>query len=152
MLKKADMASGYVSFASGPTSSLDVQGTSRSNPARFGREGGWVERLKRSSPPGIVVSTVDVFRDGKGARADLSAYGDDFARQRARGLAKDATVPRIGDRAVATELVAPAGEKEFAVAWAFRNASASVTAIGPSLHLANVVALARKQQAKLARN
>lgn len=147
------MASGYVSFASGPTSSLDVQGTTRSDPGRFGRTGGWVERLKRASPPGIVVSTVDVFRDAKGASADLSAYGDEFARQRESGLAKPASVPGIGDRAIATELVAPGGEKEYAVAWVFRNASASVTAIGPeSLQLANVVALARKQQAKLARS
>ena len=154
VLHEADLGPGYVSFASAPTSSLDVQGTNRSDLARFGRKGGWVERLKRSSPPGLVVSTVDVFRDHKGASADLSAYGDGLARQRSDALAIRMSAPGIGDGpTIAAELVAPGGQKEYSVAWTFRNASASVTAIGPqSLHLADVVALARKQQAKLVRN
>jgi hypothetical protein len=151
VLKAADLP-GFESFASGPTASLDVQGSSRENPRRFGREGGWVERLRRSGPAWIVVSTADVFHEAKGARSDLAAYSDDFAQMRADGLAKRLVPPKIGDGAIAAELVAPGGEKEFAVAWVSRNASASVTAIGPSnLHLADVVALVRKQQAKIER-
>jgi hypothetical protein len=152
VLKAADLPPGFDSFASGPTASLDVQGTRRSDPQRFGREGGWVERLRRSSPAWIVVSTADVFRDAKGAESDLTAYGDEFDRQGANGLAKRMRPPRIGDGAIAAQLVAPGGEKGFAVAWTSGNASASVTAIGPpTLHLGDVVSLARKQQRKLDR-
>jgi hypothetical protein len=152
VLKAVDLPSGYESFTSGPTASLDVQGTTRSNLSRFDRQGGWVERLRRSRPPLIVVSTVDVFRDAKGARSDVAAYGEEFARMRADGLARRVGPPRVGDGAIAAGLVAPGGQKEFAVVWAFRNASASLTVIGPAkLHLADVVALARKQQAKLER-
>ncbi len=141
---------GYESFASGPTASLDVQGTPRSNLQRFGREGGWVERLRRTSPAWLVVSTVDVFHDAKGAQSDLTGYGDGFASLRETGLAERVRPPQIGDGAIAAELVAPGSQKEFVVAWVSRNASASVTAIGPGgLRLMDVVALARKQQAKL---
>jgi hypothetical protein len=152
VLKAADLSSGFESFASGPTASLDVQGTTRSDLQRFGREGGWVERLRRSSPAWIVVSTADVFRDAKGAQADLAAYGDQLARMRENGLAKRVRPPRIGDGAIGAELVAPGGQKSYSVVWVFRNASGSVTAIGPAkLQLADVVALARKQQAKIER-
>jgi hypothetical protein len=152
VLKAADLPSGFESFASGPTASLDVQGTTRSDPGRFGREGGWVERLKRSAPPMVVVSTADVFHDAKGAESDLTAFGDEFARQRENGLAKPVPPPQIGDGTIGAQLVAPGGQKGYSVVWVFRNASASVTAIGPStLRLADVVAFARKQQAKLDR-
>jgi hypothetical protein len=152
VLKAADLSSGFESFASGRTASLDVQGTTRSDPERFGREGGWVERLKRSSPPMVVVSTVDVFHDAKGAQSDLTAFGDQFARQRENGLAKRVRPPQMGDGSIGAQLVAPGGQKGYSVVWSFRNASASVTAIGPStMRLADVVAFARKQQAKLER-
>jgi len=152
VLTAQDLPSGYTPFAQGPTSSLDVQGTTRSNPGRFGREGGWVERLRRSAPARIVVSTVDVFHDAKGAEADLTAYGDEFARQRENGLARRVRPPQIGDGAIGAELVAPGGQKEFAVVWVWRNASASVTAVGAGgLRLADVLGLAHKQQAKLER-
>jgi hypothetical protein len=151
VLKPGDLPSGFESFASGPTASLDVQGTTRSNLQRFGREGGWVERLRRSSPARIVVSTVDVFHDARGAKSDLAAFGDDFALQRENGLAKRVVLPQIGDGAIGAELVAPGGQNGYAVVWVFRNASASVTAIGSKLDLADVVTLARKQQAKIER-
>jgi hypothetical protein len=152
VLRPADLPSGFEAFGEGPTATLDVQGTTRSNLQRFGREGGWVERLRRSSPAWIVVSTVDVFHDPKGAQADLTAYGDEFARQRENGLARRVAPPQVGDGAIGADIVAPGGQKEFVVAWVSRNATASVTAIGPStLRLADVVALVRRQQAKLAR-
>jgi hypothetical protein len=108
--------------------------------------------MRRSAPAWIVVSTADVFGDAKGAKADVDAYAAGFDRQQQNGLAKRVRSPRIGDGAIAAELLAPGGRKQFAVAWSSGNASASVTALGPpSLHLADVVALARKQQAKLER-
>ena len=152
VLKPTDLPSGFDAFAEGPTATLDVQGTTRSNLQRFGREGGWVERLRRSDPAMIVVSTVDVFHDAKGAQADLSAYGDQFAQMRSNGLAQRVVPSQIGGGAIAAELLAPGGQKGFAVVWVSRNASASVTAIGPArLRLVDVVALARKQQGKLDR-
>jgi hypothetical protein len=150
VLKQADLPRGFEAFAAGPTSTLDVQGTSRSNLQRFGREGGWVERLRRASPPEIVVSTVDVFSDAEGAQSDLSAYAAGFARQRENGLARRVLAPRVGDATIAAKLLAPGGQNEFVIAWTSRNATASVTAIGPSnLRLADVVVLARKQERKL---
>jgi hypothetical protein len=153
VLKPADLPA-FQAFADGPTSSLDVQGTARANLERFGREGGWVERLRRAAGAKhglvLVVSTVDVFKDKRGAAADLNAYRGDFARQRANGLAQRVLPPRLGDGAVAARLVAPGGEGAFAIAWTERNASASVTAFGlGKVTLGDVAALARKQQAKL---
>jgi hypothetical protein len=154
VLNAADLPSGFESFASAATSSLDVQGTSRSNLQRFGREGGWVERLRRPAPRRrgllIVVSTVDVFKDARGANADLMASGDDLASQRKNGLARRLAAPRLGDAAVAARLLAPGGEHAYTISWADRNASASVTGLGFGVSLGDVVALARKQEAKLA--
>jgi hypothetical protein len=153
VLKAGDLPSGFESFASGPTASLDVQGTARSNLQRFDREGGWVERLRRPSPRRrgilLVVSTADVFKDAKGAQADLGAYGVDLARQRDNGLAKYVVPPKLGDGAAAARLLAPGGEQAYTISWADRNATASVTALGFGVTLGDVVALARKQQAKL---
>jgi hypothetical protein len=154
VLKAVDLPSGFESFASGPTASLDVQGTARANLQRFDREGGWVERLRRPSPRRrgilLVVSTADVFRDARGAQADLTAYEHDLSRQRTRGLAKRVVPPKLGDGTAAARLLAPGGEQAYTISWADRNATASVTALGFGVSLADVVALARKQQAKLA--
>jgi hypothetical protein len=155
VLKAADLPTGFESFASGPTASLDVQGTARSNLERFGREGGWVERLRRPSPRRrgilLVVSTADVFKDAKGAQADLTAFGDDLARQRENGLAKRVVPPKVGDGVIAARMLAPGGEQAYTISWADRNATASVTALGFGVTLQDVVALARKQEAKLER-
>jgi hypothetical protein len=154
VLTAKDLPSGFSAFAEGPTSTLDVQGTPRSSLQRFGREGGWVERLRRTAGgtrgPLLVVSTVDVFRDAKGARADLAAFGDGFALQGADGLAKRVVVPTIGDGATGARLAAPGGEQAFAVAWSAKNVTASVTVIGRGIGIGKVVELAQRQQAKLA--
>jgi hypothetical protein len=154
VLKAADLPAGFEAFAKGPTASLDVQGTTRADLTRFGREGGWVERLRREGHgPGLalVVSTVDVFKDGKGAEADITAYGDELARQRENGLAQRVRPPQLGDGAIGARLSAPGGEQAFTIVWIDRNASASVTAFGfGKVTLADVAALARRQQAKLA--
>jgi hypothetical protein len=155
VLKAADLPAGFEAFAKGPTAGLDVQGTTRADLSRFGRQGGWVERLRREgrkSGLALVVSTVDVFKDEKGAEADLKAFGDEFARQHENGLAQRVRPPPFGDGAIGARLSAPGGEKAFAIAWIDRNASASVTAFGfGKVTLADVAALARRQQAKLAR-
>jgi hypothetical protein len=155
VLRPADLAAGYTTFADASTASLDTQGTSRADPGRFGRRAGWVVRLKRAAStkrrPAIVVSAVDVFADAKGAKSDLDAYAHDIGRQAGSGLAKRLSVENLGDGAVAARLTSPGSTVAFTIAWREKNATASITATGfaGKLDFADVVALARRQEAKL---
>lgn len=157
VLRASDLPDGFAPFAEGPTSTLDTQGTARADLQRFGRQGGWVVRLKREggakAGPLVVVSTVDVFPGSGGAKSDLDAYARDFARQVDTGLAKRLAVRNLGDEAVAARVAGPGGGSSFVIAWRKRNATGSVTASGLAgkLTLLDVLALARRQEAKLAR-
>jgi hypothetical protein len=158
VLRASDLPDGFAPFTEGPTSTLDTQGTARADLDRFGRQGGWVARLKREggatqAGPLVVVSTVDVFSGSRGAKSDLDAYARDFARQVDTGLAKRVAVRNLGDEAVAARVAGPGGGGSFVIAWRKRNATASVTASGfaGKLTLPDVLVLARRQEAKLAR-
>jgi hypothetical protein len=155
VLTKADLRGEYSRFADGPTATLDTQGTTRADPERFGRQAGWVARFRRAdgrrSGALVIASAADVFRSSKGARDDLRAYADDFARQTANGLGKRVVVRGLGESAVGARLSGPGGSASFVIAWVEGNATASVTASGlaEKLGVADVIALARRQEIKL---
>jgi hypothetical protein len=154
VLTQADLP-GFAAFAEGATSRLDTQGTVRGDLQRFGRRSGWVARFKRvgdagKAGPALIVSMVDVFKSPSGARADLNAYRDDFARLVVDGLARRVAVQGLGDEVAAAELLGPG--KTFVVAWREANATSSVSATTVrKLSLGAVLRLARRQEAKLAR-
>lgn len=162
VLAGSDLPAPFRAFAEGPTATLDTRGTPRADPQRFGRKGGWVARFNRpgtasTEGPLVVASTVDVFGDTGGAKDDLAAYRAQFSGQvRSQGgTTRLIEVRRLGDQAVGVTSVQPGGTpvRFFTIAWREGNATASVTAngFGGRIQLADVLALARLQERKLAR-
>lgn len=160
VLEQRDLPKAFAAFANGPTAMLDTHGTPRADPQRFGREAGWVARFNRPGSTAtkgalVVVSTVDVFDSEDGARRDFDAYGRQFKGQIANRLARSLAVRDLGDEAAALTSVSagPTRVRTFVIYWRHRNGTASVTANGfdRNLSFADALALARRQQEKLAR-
>jgi hypothetical protein len=159
ILRGKDVGRPFTPFYVGRQASLDNQGTPRTDPARYGREGGWIARFRRGGAPAtrgplIVESRADLFRDADGAKKDLADYGkllgaSTGAEPRALSL------PKIGDAALGATFVQPGVNplRFFRIAWRYRNATASVLVEGfdGKVRQADAVALAQKQQSLLER-
>jgi len=157
VLQQQDVGTAFDPFNSGPQVMLDNQGTPRSDPARFGREGGWIARFRRGGSaqtrgPLVVESRVDVFKSSGGAKSDFGEY-----KTLLNELPGARTIqpPQVGDEAAAVTFT-QAGTlplRFYRIAWRYRNATASVTVEGfdKKVEPADAVALARKQQARLTR-
>jgi hypothetical protein len=134
----------------------------RKDPARFGREGGWKARYRRSgataATPGplVVESRADIFPSGSGAKKDLQAYDEEFREM----IASAPTLRRrlappgaLGDAALAMTIRQPGrpGARFYRIAWRDHNATASVLVEGfeGRVDLAQAVALARRQEARI---
>lgn len=156
VLGTSDLPKVFKVFTEGAPAAIDTQGTPRADLARFGRKGGWVVRFHRPGSaatrgPLVVTSSVDVFGDSGGAKKDFGAYRAQYARQAG---ARIVDVPKLGDEAIVVSII-QAGAKPvifFTVAWRDRNATASVAAngFGGNLTLRDVMALARRQERRLA--
>ena len=138
-------------FVEGKQVRLDAQPGPRQDPARFGREAGWITRYRG---PVVAESRCDVFASVGGAEKDLAAYRDQLKTgiPGSGATAKLLKGPSLGDGSVAGELAQ--GPSIFVtVAWRRANATASVTVEGraSTTRLADVVALARKQDRRLGR-
>jgi hypothetical protein len=155
VLQPGDLHGPYAAFDVGRQTQLDGVPGPRSNPARFGRQGGWKARYNRPGSvatrgPLVVESRADVFEDAAGATKDLAAYREQFARQpggRPLGV-------RLGEAATAMVQMRPGRPAvEFVtVAWRDGNVTASVTVNGfaPGMRPADAVALARAQERRIA--
>ena len=159
VLQQRDLGPAFVSFNSGAQAQLDNQGTNRSDPGRFGREGGWIARYHRPGSaatrgPLVVESRADLFSGSGGAKKDLAAYRTLLGRQPGARL-REIPLPPIGDEATGVTFVHPgaASLRFFRIAWRYRNATASVAVEGfdGKVVRADAIALARKQQARLSR-
>jgi hypothetical protein len=157
VLRPADLGATFASFGDGPQIRLDNAGTPRADPARYGREGGWIARYHRSGTkttrgPLVVESRVDVFKSDGGAKSDFDDYRTMLVHQ--PGAApRPLAAPDVGDEAVETTF-AQAGVlrvRFFRIAWRYRNATASVTVQGwdGRVTRADAERLAREQQARL---
>jgi hypothetical protein len=153
VLRQQDLGSPFASFYSGRQTQLDNQGTSRADPTRDGREGGWVARFHRpgnaaTAGPLVVESRIDVFKGESGAKHDIAAYRAMFGQS--SGTGRRVLSPNVGDQAVGVTFVQPGSLplRFYRIAWRYRNATASVTAEGFSrkLVLSNALELVRKQQ------
>jgi hypothetical protein len=155
VLAESDMP-GFASFYKGPQVRLDNQGTNRADASRYGREGGWIIRLRRTdstttSGPLVVESRADLFKTTDGARSDFSAYqsllskaGSDQKGFDVRGLGQDSkgvTFTQAGGRTL----------RFFRIAWRDRNATASILVEGfdGDITEAEATALARKQEKRI---
>lgn len=160
VLRPADLPPGFVRFDWGPMSQRDLEPGPREDPNRFGRQGGWKARYRRSEPQSrtgsmVVESRVDVFESVEGAEQDLAAYRSQFQQVVAGGSARLPAEPPIGDGAAALTFV-QAGVRPvryITVAWRQSNVTAAVLVSGfdGELALADALALARKQHARLTR-
>jgi len=154
VLREQDLPPVFSSFNSGKQTHLDNSGTTRADPSRFGRKGGWIARYHRAGStetrgPLVIESRADLFDSAGGAKKDLAAYGVDFSRIPGSGL-KKLTLPKLGDAALGVTFLQPGANpvRYFRIAWRDRNVSASVVAQGfeGKLSLAEALTLARKQQ------
>jgi hypothetical protein len=155
VLKQSDLPRGFAPFYVGKQLRAD-QTPRRSDPQRFGREGGWIARFHRGGSlrtrgPLVVASRADLFKGSSGARKDLQLYEGDLQS----GVAKQVEVPKLGDETIAAMSVqpGPTSVRTYLIAWRRDNATAEVDAngFGKRITLADVLALARKQDARLRR-
>jgi hypothetical protein len=153
VLKQSDLPAGFAAFYLGKQLRAD-QTPRRSDPSRFGREGGWIGRYHRGGSlrtpgPLVVASRVDLFKDSGGARRDLQLYEGDIES----GPAKRIRIPKLGDEAVGATSVQPgvSSVRTYVIAWRRANATTQVEAngFGKRITLPDVLALARKQDARL---
>jgi hypothetical protein len=157
VLTTSDLGPAFAVFGDGPQITADNVGTPRSDPARFGRRGGWVARFRRSGTkatrgPLIVESRTDVFAKRSGAASDLDEYRTMLLHQ--KGAApKELKPPAIGDDAVETTFTQPGllPVRYYRLAWRYRNATASLTVAGwdGKVGPADVARLAQRQQNRL---
>ena len=157
VLQPDDLSRVFLRFDEGRQGIADVQGQRRKGIDRFGRLGGWKARYRRPGTnetrgPLVVSSLVDAFDTTGGAEDEWQALQDDLADGDVPWSQADS--PALGDESLARTLVQGAGATRvafFLVAWREDNAVASVEANGfaGKLALADAVALARKQAARL---
>lgn len=162
VLQPDDLGGNFTRFDEGRLAIADAPLGERADPERFGRIDGWKARFRRSGSaatvgPLVVESRADLFEGAGGAERELEAHQGELEPQaRHPSPATFVELEELGDEAFA--LTQDAGDSppgslvSHTVAWRYRNASASVTANGfaPRLRLADVLALARAQQRRLA--
>ena len=149
VLQPADLPGAFTQFDYGELTLTDLQPGPREDLARFDRRGGWKARYRRSgsaTTPGplLVVSMIDLFAEADGAQQDLEAYEVDLSD------GGDVTESEIGEEAIAR--VRHLGRVSyFDVAWRQANVTASLSVSGfrGKVSLADVVALARKQERRI---
>ena len=107
--------------------------------------------MKRAAQKAALsLPVVDLPTDWPGR--DIDAYREEFelARGAAVGVARTVDVPAVGDETFGTSLE-QAGVFYYTIAWRFENVTASVLVQGFELSLEDAVALARKQQQRIAK-
>ena len=155
VLTEQDMP-GFAAFSKGPQVRLDNQGTVRADASRYGREGGWIIRLRptdstRTAGPLVVESRADLFKTSQGAKSDFAAYRLLFSRL--SGEHTEIGVTGLGPDAVGVTFTQPGGRtlRFFRIAWRSQNATASITVEGfdGEVSQEDALALARKQQKRI---
>jgi hypothetical protein len=161
VLQQADLGPRFVRFDAGRQTRLDAHAGPRRDAGRFGRQGGWKARFRRigststTSGPLLVDSRVDAFAAERGAKDDLEAYEEEWNQLVVASGATHAdrrTVDGLGDDARALDLLQGTrgnGQRLIVVAWRAGRvtASVSVTGYAARITLADVVRLARRQDA-----
>jgi hypothetical protein len=160
VLQSEDLDDGFLRFDEGALAIADSPVGERSDPARFGREGGWKSRYRRrgtAETPGplVVESRVDLFDGSRGADDEFGFLRSELELQ-ARHPAdlQFSEVSELGDEAIALAPTRAGRRGSFAavtVAWRHANVTASVIAngFGGRFGLNGVVRLARAQQRRI---
>lgn len=156
VLQPADLPDLWVQFDEGRQVRADAPPGRRADTDRFGREGGWKARYRRSGSadttgPLVIESRADLFAESGGAEDELDLIAGDPGASLAPG-ARQVTPPSIGNEAVAAT-VRQEAVRYYLVAWRQENVVAMLVVNGfaRSLTLADVERLARKQERRIAR-
>jgi hypothetical protein len=155
VLQPDDLGRGYVLFDEGRQGLADRRGGSDRD--RFGRKDGWRARYRRPSSAGtrgplVIESRVDLFDSASGAEDEFDAVREEVETTGMRSGAEIVEPPRLGDEAfVVTYGLGTV--QYFTVLWREENATAmlNVNGLQGRVVLAQVLRLAGKQQARLAR-
>jgi hypothetical protein len=155
VLQPSDLPRVFIRFDAGRQVSADAPPGRRADPSRFGRSGGWKARYRRPGSPRtagplVIESRVDLFESSEGAEDDVEAAREELG---ADGLGwKPIDEPGLGDESFAATF-AEGAVRYYLVFWRDANASATLNVNGfeGKLPLAEVLALARTQQERIAR-
>jgi hypothetical protein len=153
VLQPDDLGAPFTQFDEGPLRSADRPPGERADPARFGRVDGRIARYRRRGSPTtegplVVESRADLFASGEGASSDLDAVREQAPRS---GGEAEVAGAELGDEAHVTAPGngTPGSVRSVIVVWRYQNVLATLTASGFQLEAAEVLELARKQQARL---
>lgn len=162
VLQPADLGRVWTQFDEGRQIGPDAPPGSRADPSRFGRVEGWKARYRRSGSrstrgPLVIESRADLFGDDDGAGRDFDLLEQDPSE----GLGSAAErledpEPSLGDESVVVSFVQGEGRtavRFYVFSWRHGNVVASLRANGfaRSFTLEDALALARKQERRLAR-
>ena len=128
------------------------------DPTKFGRQGGWTARYQRPTTSGrgplTESSIATVFSDAHGARKYVAAVKGNQERTNIAAGLKEVEVPALGDEtvAVASAKAPSRSVRSVLITWRDGRFVGSVTALGfaQQMNVADVVALARKQEKRIA--
>ncbi len=157
VLQPEDVPRVFVRFDQGRQVMSDAPGGRRADPARFERVEGWKARYRRSGTPTtagplVIESRVDLFESADGAKDDLEAARADLGD--AQPAWKPIDEPGLGDESFAATSIQQGitNVRYYDVYWRDDNATATLRVNGfeGKLALAEVLALARKQQVRIA--
>lgn len=158
VLQPGDVPTVFIRFDEGRQGIADQPG-GQSDMNRFGRQGGWKARYRRSGTtetkgPLVIASLVDVFKSTSGAKDEYEAEQAVLGEGEPDWQPVDA--PELGDEALAMTFDQGSGQSRvsfFHIAWRDDNAVASleVNGFGGKVGLADAVALAQKQARRIAR-
>jgi hypothetical protein len=158
VLQPTDLPRVFTRFDEGPVRIADTPPGPRGDPARFGREGGWIARYRRhgsatTEGPLVVESRVDLFEDEGGAQEEFDAYREELEGQ--LGIGGRRLEPSdLGAEAFGISSGGGASNtvRFFRVVWRDENVAASLNLNGfRGLRLSHVLDLARKQQQRIER-
>jgi hypothetical protein len=154
VLQQSDLPHVFFRFDEGRQAIADSPGGRRADATRFGREDGWKARYRRSGTertrgPLVIESRADLFSSSDGATDDLAAAREDLSDGDLDW--KPIDEPGLGQESFAATLV-QGGVRFYQVVWRDDNVTASLSVNGfePRLALAEVLALARKQEGRIA--
>jgi hypothetical protein len=158
VLQPTDLPKTFSEFSFARESSSELSPALHGDRTRFGRQDGWVARYRRGGPtqargPLTVASGVEVFADSDGAADYLDAVVE--AQESAGGALRKVEVSTLGDEtaAFAPPGAPPGTAVSFYVVWRDGRFAGGISAVGFArrLVLADVVALARKQEKRMTR-
>jgi hypothetical protein len=157
VLHPEDVPSVFQRFDEGRQVIADNPGGRREDTQRFGRQGGWKARYRRSGTPQttgplVIESRADLFDSTGGAEDDLDAARSDLEDAELDWQPIDE--PGLGDESFAATLVQGSGTSEvryYQVFWREANVTASLNVNGfeGRLALFEALELARKQERRI---